>query len=159
MVLADGVSYAQYIKPDYIVTTATLTGAQGIATGNRHGAVMSTSKTLESAVVKSGKSSGDTMFPVPYLPELLKKEFNSKVADMTNSVKDRGNAQVSCAGQFIMNHLPCDFLNNGGQFAHLDIAAPASADGRATGFGVALLVHMVSSESSVDPDSPVNGTA
>ncbi len=135
------------IKPDFIITTATLTGAQGIATGKRHGAVMSTSEVLEKAVVEAGKRSGDCVFPVPYLPELLKKEFSSKVADMVNSVKDRSNAQVSCAGQFILNHLPNDFLKNGGQFAHLDMAAPAGADGRATGFGVALLVNMVANQS------------
>jgi hypothetical protein len=32
-----------------------------------------------------------------YAPELLRAEFKSEVADMKNSVKDRGNAQASCA--------------------------------------------------------------
>merc|ERR1711977_620167 len=32
-------------------------------------------------------------------------EFRSAIADFSNNVKDRSNAQVSCAGQFIGNHL------------------------------------------------------
>jgi probable aminopeptidase NPEPL1 len=32
-----------------------------------------------------------------YAPELLRAEFKSQVADMKNSVKDRANAQASCA--------------------------------------------------------------
>ncbi|MGB0514117.1 MAG: TonB-dependent receptor family protein, partial [Wenzhouxiangellaceae bacterium] len=35
--------------------------------------------------------------PLPYVPEYYRKEFSSNVADMRNSVKDRSNAQSSCA--------------------------------------------------------------
>lgn len=129
---------------------------------------MSTSERLEKMAVKSGKRSGDTVFPVLYSPELLKREFSSKVADMRNSARDGENAQVSCASQFIVNHLPDEFLKLGGKFAHLEIAAPAAIDGRATGFSVSLLVDMVfqgsvterkkgassASDSSPSPGSP-----
>lgn len=37
-------------------------------------------------------------------------------------VQDRGNAQSSCAGLFILSHLGFDFP---GHWVHLDIAAPA----------------------------------
>jgi probable aminopeptidase NPEPL1 len=40
---------------------------------------------------------------------------------MKNSVADRANAQVSCAGQFIANNMG-DFLENGGQWMHIDMA-------------------------------------
>jgi hypothetical protein len=33
-----------------------------------------------------------------------------QVADMKNSVADRGNAQSSCAGQFIGNHIEVSYL-------------------------------------------------
>lgn len=36
------------------------------------------------------------MHPLPYCPEFFLDEFKSKVADMKNSVKDRGNAQSRC---------------------------------------------------------------
>lgn len=146
LVLGDGVSYAaKSLSPDVIITAATLTGAQGVATGKRHCAVMASSDEAERTAVQAGKQSGDTCFPVLYAPELFKKEFSSKVADMYNSVKDRSNAQVSCAGQFIANHLPSDYVANGSHFVHLDMAAPSRTDGRSNGYGVALIVEFLSS--------------
>ncbi|CAM9957381.1 unnamed protein product, partial [Ectocarpus fasciculatus] len=55
--------------------------------------------------VECGRSSGDLVHPVVYCPEFFSEEFRSTVADMKNSVADRSNAQVSCAGQFIANHM------------------------------------------------------
>ena len=62
-------------------------------------------------------------------------EFASAVADMNNNVKSRSNAQSSCAGQFIGNHL-CDFS---GEWCHIDMAYPSFKGARGTGYGVALL--------------------
>jgi probable aminopeptidase NPEPL1 len=77
--------------------------------------------------------------PLPFAPELYKKEFKSAVADMKNSVKDRRNAQASCAAQFIYNHIE----DTDARWAHVDLAGPAFHGERATGFGVALLVDAV----------------
>ena len=71
-----------------------------------------------------------------YCPELQYPEFSSSVADMKNSVADRGNAQSSCAGLFINSHLGFDWA---GVWMHVDMAAPAYTGERATGYGVALL--------------------
>ena len=60
---------------------------------------------------------------------------------MKNSVKDRANAQVSCAGQFIGNHLE-KYLSNGGKWCHIDMAGPVDTGSRATGYGVALLYKL-----------------
>lgn len=47
---------------------------------------------------------------------------------MKNSVGDRSNAQVSCAGQFIANHME-NFVAGpgagGGRWLHIDMASPA----------------------------------
>jgi hypothetical protein len=51
---------------------------------------------LEHTAVSAGRACGDLCVPLLYCPELLMKEFKSAVADMKNSVKDRGNAQVLC---------------------------------------------------------------
>ncbi|HMQ22649.1 MAG TPA: leucyl aminopeptidase family protein, partial [Planctomycetota bacterium] len=60
-------------------------------------------------------------------------------ADMLNSVRDRMNAQSSCAAQFIYNHLEgCDV-----KWGHVDLAGPAKMDERGTGFGVALITEVV----------------
>lgn len=139
LVLADGVAYAaKNLKSDVIVDMATLTGAQLVATGRRHAAVVSNCEDLEAAAVRAGKECGDLVHALPYCPEFYSGEFKSNVADMKNSVKDRMNAQTSCAGQFIADHLG-DFE---GKWLHVDIAGPAMLGGRGTGYGVALLVHL-----------------
>ncbi|BET02358.1 Cytosol aminopeptidase family, catalytic domain [Nesidiocoris tenuis] len=137
LVLADGVVYASRdLKADVILDMATLTGAQGIATGKYHGAVLTNNADWESAAVSSSRLSGDLLFPIPYAPELHFSEFNSAVADMKNSVGDRSNAQSSCAGLFILAHLGFDFS---GTWIHVDMASPVHSGERATGYGVALL--------------------
>ena len=75
-----------------------------------------------------------------YAPELLKSEFKSDVADMKNSVKNRMNAQCSCAGHFIEDHLHADWK---GKWLHVDIAGPSTSGERATGYGVALLLQLL----------------
>jgi probable aminopeptidase NPEPL1 len=60
---------------------------------------------------------------------------------MRNSVKDRNNAQPSCAAQFIGNHLAAVGYDK--PWLHVDMAAPAvGANSRGTGFGVGLLLAL-----------------
>jgi len=139
LVLADGVAYAQRdLNSDVIVDMATLTGAQLVATGKRHAAILCNDPELEARAVVAGKASGNLVHPLPYCPEFFRKEFRSKVADLKNSVKDRMNAQSSCAGQFVAEHL----IDYEGQWLHVDIAGPSNANDRATGYGVALLLSL-----------------
>ncbi|MBN2799639.1 MAG: leucyl aminopeptidase family protein [Deltaproteobacteria bacterium] len=143
LVLADGAAWAiKNRAPDQIVDMATLTGAQLIATGRQHAAIYCSDEALEQRAVQVGKEVGELVHPVPFAPELFRKEFGSPVADMTNSVKDRNNAQSSCAGQFILNHLG-DWT---GPWLHVDMAGPAEAHGRGTGWGPALLLGLLAGE-------------
>jgi len=147
LVLGDGVFYAaDRLNASHIFDMATLTGAQLIATGRNHAALYCNDDDLESLVLTAGKTSGDLTHNLPYCPEFYRKEFASKVADMKNSVADRSNAQSSCAGQFIGNHLET-FLKDGGKWCHIDMAGPCNFvgfhKGRATGYGVALLTQAV----------------
>ena len=145
LVLGDGVAYAvAKLKPTVIVDLATLTGAQLMATGRNHAAVVCNDEELENAAVRTGKSSGDLVFPLPYCPEFYRGEFKSEVADMKNSVKDRMNAQTSCAGQFIADHLG----KYTGPWLHVDLAGPSFRKGRGTGFGVALLTQLFAGKNS-----------
>ena len=106
LVLADGVAFASgELACDDIVDMATLTGAQMVATGRYFAGILSDDERLEAACVAAGRKSGDLCHALPYAPEFFTREFKSGVADMKNSVKDRSNAQASCAGQFIANHL------------------------------------------------------
>ncbi|KAI9014660.1 hypothetical protein BC832DRAFT_162150 [Gaertneriomyces semiglobifer] len=125
LVLADGVAYAaKNLRATHIIDMATLTGAQLITTGNKFASILSNSTSFESKVIQSGQKIGDWCFPILYAPETLKKEFDSKVADFRNSVKDRMNAQTSCAGHFVEI---CGGLRESGdeawkgEWAHVDM--------------------------------------
>lgn len=139
LVLADGVAWAaRTLEPEIIVDLATLTGAQLVATGKRHAGIVTNDEQLEALCVRAGRSSGDLCHPLPFVPEFFRKEFKSEVADMKNSVKDRNNAQSSCAAQFIAEHLP----PWKGQWLHVDMAGPSDSAERGTGFGVGLLLDL-----------------
>ncbi len=140
LVLADGVRWAaEALSPDLLVDLATLTGAALVATGRVHAAIYTNDEAVERAAVAAGLRAGEPVHPLVYAPELLRKEFKSHVADMKNSVRDRANAQSSCAGQFIANHLP----DPAPRWLHVDLAGPAwDSDDRGTGYGVGLLLEL-----------------
>jgi probable aminopeptidase NPEPL1 len=140
LLLADGVSYAvRALKADIVLDAATLTGAQLIATGLLHAAVITNDEELERLAVDAGRRSGDLVHPLPFAPEFYQREFQSPVADMRNSVKNRNNAQSSCAAQFVYAHI----AESGVRWLHIDLAGPAWRADRGTGFGVALLATLV----------------
>lgn len=69
--MSDGVYHASALlsyTPDIIVDMATLTGAQGIATGKLHAAIYANTEESEQLFVNSGKQCGDLCFPVVYCP-------------------------------------------------------------------------------------------
>lgn len=141
LVLGDGVAWAaRHRSPSLLIDLATLTGAQSVATGKRTAALYCNDDALEARAVAAGRAAGELVHPLPYIPEFFKREFSSQVADMRNSVKDRSNAQSSCAGQFIANHL--DGARYKGPWLHVDLAGPAVDAGRGTGFGVGLLLAL-----------------
>jgi len=140
LLLADGCSYAaRVLKADTVIDAATLTGAQGVATGVHFGAVVSNDDDVEAALCAAGRSSGDQCWALPFAPEFFRSEFASPIADMRNSVKNRSNAQVSCAAEFV--HWNVD--GSGARWGHVDLAYPAFRMNRGTGYGVALLVDAV----------------
>ncbi|MEM6673962.1 MAG: leucyl aminopeptidase family protein [Planctomycetota bacterium] len=140
LLLGDGVSYsARNLKADTVIDIATLTGAQGIATGNMHGALVASDGELEETIWASGRASGDLVHPLPYAPEFYRAEFKSQIADMKNSVANRANAQSSCAAEFVHWHLD----GTDARWAHVDMAFPSVRGGRGTGYGVALLTQAV----------------
>ena len=85
------------------------------------------------------QQSGDLVHPLPFAPEFYKQEFESSVADMVNSVKNRMNAQSACAAQFVYWHME----DTRAQWCHVDLAGPSFPKNRGTGFGVALLSEAI----------------
>jgi probable aminopeptidase NPEPL1 len=140
LLLADGVSYAaRVLQADVIFDAATLTGAQLVSTGLLHAAVVTNDEALEQLVIQAGRASGDLVHPLPFAPEFYKQEFESTVADMCNSVKNRNNAQSACAAQFVWWHID----DTPAKWCHVDLAGPSFPKNRGTGFGVALLSEAV----------------
>lgn len=142
LVLGDGVAHAtKHIENlNLVVDMATLTGAQLVATGKKHAGILCNTPEVETRAMAAGLHSGDLCYPLLYAPELLMDEFKSEVADMKNSVKDRSNAQTSCAGHFIEAHL--DESYEGG-WLHVDMAGPGTNGQRGTGYGVGLVLSLL----------------
>ena len=91
------------------------------------------------SLIAAGKASGDLVHPLPFAPEFYRQEFESTVADMCNSVKNRNNAQSACAAQFVWWHIDDMVV----RWCHVDLAGPSFPKNRGTGFGVALLSEAV----------------
>uniref|UniRef100_A0A8C0T2N9 Cytosol aminopeptidase domain-containing protein n=1 Tax=Canis lupus familiaris TaxID=9615 RepID=A0A8C0T2N9_CANLF len=130
LVLADGVSYAcKDLGADIILDMATLTGAQGIATGKYHAAVLTNSAEWEAACVKAGRRCGDLVHPLVYCPELHFSEFTSAVADMKNSVAvgSQGARRAPAWGN------PGDPGHSGAPQIHAQGGSPQSGDGSLAG--------------------------
>jgi len=148
IVLGDGVAYAsKNLNPNIIIDIATLTGAQLVNTGIVHAGILTPLEDTEQRAINAGKKTGDLVFPFLYARELLISTFDSKVADMKNSVSDRANAQASCAGHFVESHLHADYK---GEWLHVDIAGPSFQSDRATGYGTALL-YQITKDYSLGP--------
>jgi probable aminopeptidase NPEPL1 len=144
LVLADGCAYAaKHLNPKLVLDMATLTGAQGVATGQNHAAVLASHEENEAEIVAASKASGDLAFPILYCPEFHKTLYKSEIADMKNSVSNRMDATSSASGWFIYDHMNAAGYN--GNWAHIDMAGPATftGTGRGTGYGVGLITTLL----------------
>ncbi len=141
MVLADALAYAEaHLDPDWLVDVATLTGAARVALGRVAAPVFSTDEDLRDALVASGATTGETLWPMP-LPETYRRALDSDVADLTHIAPDVGGGAVTAA-LFLR-----EFVGDR-RWAHLDIAGTGRSDvdagiaaKGATGFGTRLLLR------------------
>jgi len=150
LVLADGMYYAkEVLKARTIIDMATLTGAQRYASGAWHAAILSNNDESELEVIKAGKKSGDLVHPLPYTPELHFEDFKSKVADMKNAGPRDGSSgpPTATAGLFVFSHV--DFAKDV-NWIHVDIAAPAFVQERATAFGTPLVCSLLAKHTDVE---------
>jgi leucyl aminopeptidase len=117
LALADGLVYAQSLRPDYLIDIATLTGAQVIGLGRLVAAVMGNNDDFIQQIVNAGKESGEMMWPLP-LPDHYRELIKSEIADMKNSsgIPEAGSIQ---GGLFLS-----EFVDHP-RWAHLDIAGPS----------------------------------
>ena len=129
LILADAIVRACEDNPDYLIDTATLTGAQMVALGMRTPGVMGT-EDFRGRVAALSKKVGENAWEMP-LPEELREGLDSKVADMVNSASSRWGGML-VAGLFLR-----EFVSEDVPWAHIDVAGPAFNTGSAWGYSPA----------------------
>ena len=117
LILADAIVRACEDDPDYLIETSTLTGAQVVALGSRIPGVMG-SEEFRDRVAALSQREGENGWPMP-LPDELKDDLKSTVADLAN-ISGQRFAGMLVAGVFLG-----EFVADGVQWVHLDIAGPA----------------------------------
>jgi leucyl aminopeptidase len=126
LILADAIVRACEDGPDYLIETSTLTGAQTVALGARTPGVMG-SDAFRDRVASISQQVGENGWAMP-LPEELKDDLKSTVADLAN-VSGSRLAGMLVAGTFLR-----EFVADGVQWAHIDVAAPAYNTGGPWGY-------------------------
>ncbi|MFB7471167.1 leucyl aminopeptidase [Kitasatospora sp. NPDC056184] len=127
LVLADAIVRAGEENPDVIVDVATLTGAMMMALGNRTFGVMANADELRGTLHAAAGEVGEQSWPMPLPAELRKGMTESTVADLANMGERMGGGLV--AGLFLK-----EFVAEGIDWAHLDIAGPAFHEGAPFGY-------------------------
>ncbi|MGD9620968.1 MAG: leucyl aminopeptidase [Mycolicibacterium sp.] len=117
LILADAIVRACEDEPDYLIETSTLTGAQTVALGARTPGVMGSDE-FRDRVAAISQTVGENGWPMP-LPEELRDDLKSTVADLAN-VSGSRYAGMLVAGTYLR-----EFVAEGVQWAHIDVAAPA----------------------------------
>jgi leucyl aminopeptidase len=117
LILADAIVRAGEDDPDYLIETATLTGAQIVSLGRRTPGIMG-SEEFRDRVAAIAKSTGEGGWAMP-LPEELRGDLDSKLADLTNVTGHRWGSMLAAA-LFLR-----EFVPDGLPWVHLDVAGPA----------------------------------
>jgi leucyl aminopeptidase len=126
LILADAIVRACEDNPDYLIETSTLTGAQTVALGSRTPGVMGSDE-FRDRVAAISQRVGENGWPMP-LPDELKEDLKSTVADLAN-VSGQRFAGMLVAGVFLR-----EFVADGVNWAHIDVAAPAYNTGGPWGY-------------------------
>lgn len=126
LILADAIVRACEDKPDYLIETSTLTGAQTVALGSRIPGVMG-SEEFRDRVAAISQRVGENGWPMP-LPDELKEDLKSTVADLSN-ISGQRFAGMLVAGVFLR-----EFVADGVGWAHIDVAGPAYNTGGPWGY-------------------------
>ncbi|MGO1950087.1 MAG: leucyl aminopeptidase [Mycobacteriaceae bacterium] len=126
LILADAIARACEDDPDYLLETATLTGAQVRSLGDRTPAVMGT-PSFRDRVAGLSQDVGEDAWPMP-LPAEIARDIRSDVADLRN-ISTRSGGGMAAAGHYL-----AAFVAEGLPWAHLDVAGPAYNTSGAHGY-------------------------
>ncbi|MFO0694813.1 MAG: leucyl aminopeptidase [Polyangiales bacterium] len=143
LVLADVLSWAKTLEPDYLVDHATLTGACMVALGPYRAGFFANDDELAKRYLAAAEHEGEGLWRLP-LDEELRAQLDSDIADLKHTGGPHGGAIT--AALFLR-----EFIGKT-KWAHLDIAGPAFLDrsfGKnpkgGTGFGISTGVRFLES--------------
>jgi leucyl aminopeptidase len=120
LTLGDAITYAlKKVSPDEVFDFATLTGACMVALGPHIAGVMGNDNSLVERWLAAARLAGEEMWHLP-LPDRLKEQLKSEIADMRNTGDRYGGALT--AGLFLR-----EFAGDT-PWVHVDIAGPAASD-------------------------------
>jgi leucyl aminopeptidase len=154
LILADALWYAQTQGATHLVDLATLTGAMRAGMGDLYGGVFANDETWRDLIVDSGNTAGDLAWPWPLHPR-YRKLLQSRVADLRNT-SGRPYGYPITAATFL------EHFADQVTWAHVDMLGPALLDddrgdaiGKgASGYGVGMLVELVSRLAATPPGRP-----
>ena len=126
LVLADAIARASEDNPDYLIETATLTGAQIVALGTRTAGVMG-SEIFRDRIAEIGREVGENAWPMPLLEE-HDEEIKSQAADIRN-INAKREGGMEYAGTYLQK-----FVGEGIEWAHIDVAGPSWNNGGPRGY-------------------------
>ena len=135
LVLGDALVKAQENKNlDGIIDVATLTGGARVALGVRTTGLMGVGVGVNT-LVEAANNSGEALWAMP-LPKELRALLNSETADMVNSKLGDPTGSMLVGGHFLKEFVGFHDREKKNQidWAHLDIAGPASNDGAPFGY-------------------------
>ncbi len=146
VVLSDALYHASTLKPDQMISLATLTGACVVALGDNAAGILGTNQELIDAIRASGERSGERVWQLPLWDE-HDRDIDSHIADYRNMgmPKMAGASAAAALLKQFTGTVP---------WAHLDIAGVAYADVRerflarkneGTAFGVRLVIDYLRS--------------
>uniref|UniRef100_UPI000E3EA528 leucyl aminopeptidase n=1 Tax=Allorhizocola rhizosphaerae TaxID=1872709 RepID=UPI000E3EA528 len=128
MILGDAIARACEDNPDYLLETSTLTGGQVIALGKKIAGVMGSDELCQRAKV-AGEAVGEPTWPMP-LPDEIRKSMESDVADILQVSAGMERAGHMLQGGVFLR----EFVAEGVQWAHIDVAGPSFHSGEPTGY-------------------------
>lgn len=157
-----------HLRPSHIVDLATLTGACVVALGEYAAGLFTNDDSLRDEVRIAADQVFERVWPVRFLspvtvssPQLISvqmplfEEYGAEMKGTQSDLKNSGKGRwggASTAAAFLK-----EFIEDGVQWAHIDIAGPAmTSEKRAhvpkggTGYGVQLLLRWLQNRASAD---------
>jgi len=142
MVLADTLTLASRVKPDFMIDFATLTGSMQVALGDRYSGVIGNDNTWLDKAVQAGHAVGERVCRLPF-DEDYEEELESSIADIKQCTLE-GEADHVLAARFLAR-----FIEHGVPWVHVDLSSYRRKGGLGAvgsdvnGFGVSLGLQLV----------------